>query len=210
MKIKEFSIPRSGSTFIYQILKQIFGDVLLTHHYEPGIQIIVYRNFLDSVISHHRVMKYKMDNFIIHSKAELDSAIERGIEFQEQIFLFENELDGKLILSYEDDIYLPNGQNNYENVFKKIEQHFNINFDDKKEEIKQYTNYQLNKKRSGNYKNFDKYDLTTKIHGKHVVSGEIDYWKTHVVPELHAYYLTSITNGNYNKWIKMLEENGKR
>ena len=208
MKIKEYSIPRSGSTFIYQILKELFEDVLLTHHYEEGINIIVYRNFLDSIMSHYRVIYEKPDDFIITEKEEIDEAINLDIEFMNQIFLFENELEDKLILSYENDIFLPDGKNNYKNIFNKFEEFFNIEINNKKEIIEN-TNFQKNKVRSFEYKNFDKYNLKTKIHGKHVVDGQIGSWKKHIDPNLHDYYLKSIANDNYNKWLYILEKNGK-
>ena len=180
----QFSLPRSGGTFLYQILKMIFSNVKTTHTYAERAEVIVYRNFLDTAVSLHRVEKRLNDDFIINTEEELMFCINRHLRDINELFRYENIHDNYLIFNYEDDIYLADGQNNYDKIFNKIEKHFNIEITNK-DDIIENTNFALNKKRSELFKDFRGVDEDTKIHGKHVSTGNIGIWKNHISDDLH-------------------------
>lgn len=179
------SAPRSGSTFLTQIFKHIFTKVTNTHDYLSHSEIIIFRNFLDSAISLYRVHNDLEDDFFVTDESVLDEIINNYLKYAKYIehYCFHN-MNGKLFLIYEYDIML-NGCNNYDKIFKKIENHFNIIIPQKnKEIIIKDTNIHINKERSNKLDTFHKWDSNL-IHGKHVNGGETNLHKKHIIETLH-------------------------
>ena len=120
------SAPRSGSTFIWQIMKMIFGKVSSSHDYCKNCEVIVFRNFLDSAISHYRVLNDKPDNFLIKEIEVIDNIKNNYLPYCYAIKkTIDEELGKKLYFVYEFDIKTSSG-NNYKKIFQKISQHYEI------------------------------------------------------------------------------------
>jgi hypothetical protein len=203
--VTQFSLPRSGGTFLYQIFKLIFKDVITSHRHIGNTNIIIYRNFFDSFISFYRIKNDSKSDFIISKKSHLDVYIKLYCEYVNELFKYKNELKGKLIFEYDKDIYLGEGKNKYEHIFSKIENYFKIKINNKNEII-EYTNYDINKQRSAQYSSFKKYNKETLIHGQHVSSGEKNEWKKHLIPELHEHLIYSSLGKKYDEWLKVLND----
>ena len=72
------------------------------------------------------------------------------------------------------------------------------------DDIIENTNFALNKKRSELFKDFRGVDEDTKIHGKHVSTGNIGIWKNHISDDLHGFYLASEINEKNDEWNKLI------
>ena len=203
------SLARSGSTFIYQILTMIFKHVEGSHHYRSNTDILVYRNFFDSTVSNYRVRLDK-EKVFIDNKKDLYKAIDIHVPYIHELFRYQSELGKLLLLSYENDIYLSDCKNNYDVIFRKIEDYFKVKIDNK-DEIKAHTNFSANLKRSQLYDTFGKFDKETMIHGKSVTKddGEVGGWRNSISENLHEFYLNSEINYLSNKWERMINNHVK-
>ena len=119
--IIQFGPPRSGTTLIYNILKDLFPNrsVETRHYYRNNDRkfqtVVTYRNPLDSIVS--SILRYKLK--------PTDEVINQQIkEFEENGIWTVLEIKDKkniLMLKYEDFV------NNYEVIFNKLENFFKIN-----------------------------------------------------------------------------------
>lgn len=192
------SSPRSGGTFIYQIADMLTKGVPVRgHEYEKDRNVIIFRNFLDTAISYRRVMNDLDDDFYINDKDVLDKIINDYIPYTNNIVKYVNDGCDRLYLVYEYDIKTKEG-NDYDTIFHKIEQFFNIKIPNTlRESVISETNIDINKKRSKKYETFHKWDGGNLIHGKHVHTGDVGVWRNHVSNQLHEYYENSLLNKNY-------------
>ncbi len=198
------SAPRCGSTFIGQVMKMIFGNINATHDYHSESDVIVFRDFLDSAISHYRVLYDKEKDFIITNKDQLDKIIKDYSKFSGYIRKYVDTDLGKLYFVYEFHIKNKEG-NNYDVIFSKIEERYKVAIsDDLKKEIISNTNLNLNKERSNKLQSFTQWDKRTMIHGGHVHTGGHNIWKNHISPDLHDYYQNSPLKDDYEYCIKKL------
>jgi len=197
-QIRMSSSPRSGGTFIYQILEMLTqGKIVRSHEYKKNRNVIIFRDFLDSAISYYRVMNDLYDDFYINDKDVLDKIINNYIPYTSNIVKYVNDGCYRLYLVYEYDIKTKEG-NNYDTIFQKIGQFFNIKIPNTlRESIISETNININKKRSKKYETFHKWDDRNLIHGKHVHTGDVGIWKNHVSNQLHEYYENSLLNKNH-------------
>lgn len=160
MKIGQISPIRSGSTLVYNILKELF----------PNIQIDKDHNFLNSNNYTHVIatIRHPFDSIISSVKC------------------FGKEINDENILKFTDD-YLNNGGNememmddliilkyeefykDYNIIYDKLELCFNIQIP---KEQRNYINnkYNINKviEITKQYKDFYEYDKNTHFHGNHI------------------------------------------
>jgi hypothetical protein len=199
------SAPRSGSTFICQIIGMLQNNSeCRSHGYDKSRNIIVFRDFLDSAISYYRVMNDLSDNFFIEDKSVLDKIISDYIPYTNNIIKYLNDGINRLYLVYEYDIKSDEG-NYYDKIFSKLSEFCGIKIGDElKNKIINETNIETNKLRSNKYETFHKWDSKNLIHGKHVHTGKVGIWKTHVHKTLHSYYESSLLSNNYEYCINKL------
>lgn len=162
--IVQFSPVRSGSTLVYNILRETFPRrrILKRHNIKNEIiksydVVVTYRNPLDSLASSFRYAELEVNESNI--KNQIIGLKKNGLD--DLLDCFDN--NNILKLKYED-FY-----DQYHIIFDNIELFFNKNITleeryriskkyDKKEVIK------LTKK----FKDFKEYDKTTQLHGRHI------------------------------------------
>lgn len=190
--IIQFSPIRSGSTLVYNILRE-FSNVRKTHNISVKngqLYVITYRHPYNCIISSLLRNEKKINSLNI--KSEISEYLKNGGKD-----LLENDLLKKniLLLQYEEFF------NNYEVIYNKLENFLNINIDEnKKIELSKKYHITNVKKMTNKYKTFKEYDKTTHLHGKHIseYDGQTDYKK--ILSENDIYVLKE--NKSLNKIIK--------
>ena len=162
-KIIQFSPQRSGSTLVFNILKDLFPThvVLKKHNYSLDDKnfptVITYRHPYDSIAS--LFLKDK----IIPTEKTMEDAI---IEFREGGWNdFFNQFNSKkiLFLRYEDFC------NNFDYMLDSLEDYFDIKIS-KKKRFKLKAKYEISnvKKKIEKFKDFSEYDDVSHFHGNHI------------------------------------------
>mgnify|MGYP000897788699 FL=1 len=190
--IIQFSPIRSGSTLVYNILRE-FSNVRKTHNISVKngqLYVITYRHPYNCIISSLLRNEKKINSLNI--KSEISEYLKNGGKN-----LLENDLLKKniLLLQYEEFF------NNYEVIYNKLENFLNINIDEnKKIELSKKYHITNVKKMTNKYKTFKEYDKTTHLHGKHIseYDGQTDYKK--ILSENDIYVLKE--NKSLNEIIK--------
>lgn len=190
--IIQFSPIRSGSTLVYNILRE-FSNVRKTHHISVKngqLYVITYRHPYNCIISSLLRNERKINSLNI--KSEISEYLKNGGKD-----LLENDLLKKniLLLQYEEFF------DNYEVIYNKLENFLNINIDkNKKIELSKKYHITNVKKMTNKYKTFKEYDKTTHLHGKHIseYDGQTDYKK--ILSENDIYVLKE--NKSLNEIIK--------
>jgi hypothetical protein len=167
--IIQFSPIRSGSTLVYNILRE-FSKVRKVHNIvvnNSQLYVITYRHPYNSIISSLLRSEKKINPSNI--KSEISEYLKNGGED-----LLKNDLSKKniLLLKYEE--YF----SNYEVIYNKLENFLNINIDkDKKNQLSEKYNINNVKNIIDKYKKFEEYDKKTHLHGKHIseYDGKTDY-----------------------------------
>ena len=162
-KIIQFSPPRSGSTLIYNILREVFPntDIEKWHTYQNNTShdpvVVTYRHPLDCIAS--SIQRYEL----IPTQDVIEKQV---IEFNENGIWDVLKIKNKnhvLILRYEEFV------NNFDKIYDAIEQHFDIIIPiDKKATITK--KYQIDniQKIVESKSTFAEYDKITHWHGKHI------------------------------------------
>ena len=190
--IIQFSPIRSGSTLVYNILRE-FSNVRKTHNISVKngqLYVITYRHPYNCIISSLLRNEKKINSLNI--KSEISEYLKNGGKN-----LLENDLLKKniLLLQYEEFF------NNYEVIYNKLENFLNINIDEnKKIELSKKYHITNVKKMTNKYKTFKEYDKTTHLHVKHIseYDGQTDYKK--ILSENDIYVLKE--NKSLNEIIK--------
>lgn len=181
VRVISFGIPRSGSTFVWQIISDLFPDgVIHTHDYlQQKVPVVAtIRDFRDCVISYcHAVGNFsqpQVDKFITYIKnaeVELRKYCQRG---------------NVLILKYESFFIYPL------TMLEQIESFLNIEITDKQnvlskhsiEKNKAIADSLFNKNTSIEYKERESIfalrrfrDPKSHINSNHIYKGEIGGWK---------------------------------
>ena len=195
-----FSASRTGSTFIWQCLCKIFTKVH-KHHDGQGSHlfqkklpcIITERNRVESFVSRMRVLRAKDESnqvFLDKLCNSLYALLDNGV-LQKDVDDYYLELhtveylkvaySGKLLaLKYEDFF------NNYDFIFDQFERFFEISIETSvKDSIMYDTNLSANEKRQEKFQDFDTHCEDSLIHGKHILSGEPNFYKNHIDPEMY-------------------------
>jgi len=193
MKILQYSIERSGSTLITQVLRKLFPHAnvhkIHTFHKNIGCPVVTtYRDFRDVMVSRWRVREdipfAELDNGRIMTPDELDMYLDitvRGIETFNR--MCKEHGDNLMALKYE--VFI----DDYDYIFRELERFFNISLDEKlKQDIKQYSNVEANAKRAKVFSSFHNgnWDKETLIHGLHIYKGgRPGIWKKLVPANKH-------------------------
>jgi hypothetical protein len=190
--IIQFSPIRSGSTLVYNILRE-FSNVRKTHNMSVKngqLYVITYRHPYNCIIS--SLLRNEKKINLLNIKSEISEYLKNGGKD-----LLKNDLLKKniLLLQYEEFF------DNYEVIYNKLEKFLNINIDEnKKIELSKKYNITNVKKITNKYKTFKEYDKTTHLHGKHIseYDGQTDYKK--ILSENDIYVLKE--NKSLNEIIK--------
>lgn len=212
-RVRQFSIPRSGSTFTQQVFWILAGknNVLTYHVIRPEINVIVYRNFIDAFMSYFRVQTDQDDYFIddpkvvdlyLYGPGPKDGSY---IIYINSLFWFAGKLNGKLVLEYETDIVDEDGDNRYDHLVKKIGGHFNREFTDEDiARVREYCSVEANKKRSQEQGSWHNVNREHNIHGRHIWDPKPGDWREHCSEEVENYLLNSELNTRYKTWRKIV------
>jgi hypothetical protein len=205
-----FSAARTGSTLIWQCLCRVFKTVhksqgsrgvaarkkasLLLQQKLPCV--ITERNRVESFLSRERVVRFKdvsakeyadelnpyLDLYFLDPSSGLygDTADYR-LELYAIEYLKNYYKGKKLILQYEEFF------NNYDYIFDKFESFFEFTIPVKtKDLIAAETNLVVNEKIQDRLKDFDSHCEESQIHGKHILSGEPDFYKNIISSENYS------------------------
>ncbi|MHA1342891.1 MAG: sulfotransferase domain-containing protein [Promethearchaeota archaeon] len=202
MKLKDAKLliawsPRSGGTFVWQVLVRIFKiGVASRHRFEKTDLpvVMVYRDFRDVVASHWRIRfgKYDSKGVLInkHTECEIKRAIQivkSNLFTLRQYKTYYEKRKNVLWLRYEDFF------NNYDYLFKEFENFFKIKISKElREKIKEETNREINIKIGNQLEHkkgtaeFDNWDRSSKIHKRHVYTKKIGEWEDIVPKKYHT------------------------
>lgn len=200
VSIKILAQPRSGSTFLLNVFRHIFGrnNIIIDHKLKRvnPPNVVVFRDLRDSVLSLARIhdkMKTKEKLPVPLDSIKTKQGIDKILAFSNVKYLLESssaccaqsKRKNILILRYED------FNNNYAYLFETIEGFFKIKINQqKRKEIIQKTNVEHFKKIQQNLPDFSTFDKTTKIHGNHIHKGEIGGWKKMITNKSVQEYYT--------------------
>lgn len=221
--IVAYGIPRSGSTLIYQVLCQIFPDrnIVKAHHYlyaEKLARVVMCRRDLrDVMISQWRVAKDLEGKEFVAKQAKaaapertpkstaLRPMTDQEVRFGAQEILKQIEGPYKQYLKIDTGAVIKLAYENYfENfsyLFSELEKFFDINIDAAtRARIEQSCSLAANRSRADSLQGFQEFDPKTQIHGGHIHSGEIGFWKSFLTPAQVA-----IANGILGPTLEMLE-----
>jgi hypothetical protein len=172
--IIQFGPPRSGTTLVYNILKDIFPkkSVETRHYYRNKDRkfntVVTYRNPLDSIVS--SILRYKIDPSDDVLKKQILEFEKNGIWTVLEIKNNKNVL----MLKYEDFV------NNYENIYNKLEFFFNINISSSTRSlITSRYNIKSTEKIISRMESYKEIDKETLFHGNHINinKGKPNYYK---------------------------------
>ena len=192
--IIQFGPPRSGTTLIYNILKDIFNDrfVETRHYYREKDKkfptVVTYRHPLDSISS--SILRYRLTPTNETIKQQIIEFEKNGI--RKIIEIKDNK--NVLMLKYED-FY-----DNFEFIFNSFENFFNITISSNlRKLIKE--RYSINSVMQiiSKMKSFKEQDKKTFLHGKHISinRGRINFHKDFLNSEQIKYL-----NNIYKDFIK--------
>jgi len=221
-----FSAARTGSTLIWQCLGKIFKTVHKHHDGQasPFLQrqlpcVITERNRVEAFLSRGRVMRFKgvgAKEYVHNLDADLNEAFGAspcGVRTDAEDYKLElhsieylkNYYNGrKLILQYEEFF------NNYDYIFDKFESFFELTIPvETKDSIVADTNLGANKKIQDKFKDFDSHCEESQIHGKHILSGEPDFYKSIISGENYS-RLHDLLWENADGWKELYKDQIKK
>lgn len=167
--ITVFSIPRSGSTLIWNITKELVGpNVQKIHHcagHDGRKTIIPYRHPYDSVVSHYNCH----DGETIQ---DFNKDIDMLIPTFEDFLKYDPDADDVLFLKYEEFYTNPT------RAIKSIALFLGVDVtDDRVQEIREKFCIANVRKIVERYDNFNQYDPKTHIHGNHIGNVKPNQWE---------------------------------
>jgi predicted O-linked N-acetylglucosamine transferase (SPINDLY family) len=193
-KIIQWSPPRSGSTLVWQILDKLFEDPTYTENkwLKPNI-----------VQKTHTLDYSKLDNpnyfFITTIRNPIDCMVSFMTVNREEFTKENIETNMKLYLNYFDVLKLVKKSKysvilRYEQfyddftvIYDTIEKVFGIKITTaQREEMNSTFSRTQNKKIANTMKNFDSWEKNSFIHGDHINSSKISYWKDKIPLQFQA------------------------
>jgi len=192
----QFSPPRSGSTLVYNLMREIFSNkkifkvhTLRSMCYELKV-VATYRHPLDCIAS----------SIIRYGKSPTDDEIQRQLEIFNQPLrnlITANKMDNILLLRYEEFV------NDFDYIFDHFELFFKIKIQPEKRKalISEYKIESVQKKLKGG--GFEALDKKTQLHGNHIskfkgASGYYnDFFNDEQIDFLKKSYFEVINEFNY-------------
>lgn len=190
MNIVQFGIPRSGSTLITQIMREVLKQhIKKVHHYSEGnFFVCSYRDFRDTAISHWRTkaaqnLKRKI------TREEIDTEFDKLKTHIESLNKYKGTKSNKIAYLRYEDFY-----NDYSVIYNTLEGLFGVKIEQKEREslTKKYS-FDKNLERSKKFKDFSEWD-STGIHGGHLYKGKVGTWREFVSQKDIDYFNNSLKN----------------
>jgi len=179
-KIIQFSPPRTGSTLVFNVLREIFPGRRIdkSHNYETKFEkypvVVTYRHPLDAMAS--SIQRY--------GRTPTDEEIENQIKEFEANSLWDilpiRRHPNVLMLKYEE-FY-----KNYDYIFDALETFFGVTISaEKRREITNRYNIEAVDEQVREYGDFQTYDTVTQLHGRHISTykGGVNYYREFFSPE---------------------------
>ena len=171
-RIIQFGLIRSGSTLIYNILKELFPDYKInkTHNYSKNWKdtfwrtpiVCTYRDPLDIICSSIKRNDQLATREVI--KKHIKELKQYGFD---DFIKLEEKYKNKLNLKYE------NFYNNFNYIFKELEEFFKIQIPSKiRVKIESKLSIKEVKEKIKKFETFKEYDEDTQWHGKHISDNE--------------------------------------
>ena len=210
-KIIQFGMMRSGSTLIFNILKEVFNNyIIIKTHQFPTLKlrkiqniplVCTYRDPLDIICSSIKRNTELPNRGVI--KKHIKELKKHGFD---DFIKLETNYKNKINLRYE------NFFNNYDYIFNKLENFFCIKIS---KEFRFYlkNKFSINnvKEQIKNFNNFQEYDSQSHFHGLHIsdkngeIKSYIDFFKTEDINFLEEtfrefrekYILDDLRNNNF-------------
>lgn len=197
--IIQFSAPRSGSTLIYNVLRDIFPESIIRKQHNLNMDDLSFpvvatcRHPLDSIASSIQRYELTPTNDVIEQQI---------IEFKENGLLdliSISHLPNVLLLRYEDFV------DDFEKIFIEVEKFFDVRIPlEKKHKIS--TEYQIECVENAVEKmgSFEEYDKVTFWHGKHISSYKgrpyyyMEYFQKDQITYLKNVYKEFLQEFKYN------------
>lgn len=161
--ILQFGLPRSGSTLVFNILRELFPKHqiekchTLDNRYLDSTIVATYRNPVDIVASLLLVESETVSDEKIREKSVLLNKL--GI----WDLLTIRERSNLLLLRYEDFV------DDYNVLYDRIEGHFGITISAvRRQELSAQYCRESVKTMTCNYEDFSRYDAKTQFHGRHI------------------------------------------
>ena len=178
-KIIQYSPPRTGSTLVYNILRELFSHCKIqkTHNYEDKFDaypvVVTYRHPLDSIAS--SIQRYGRTPSDEEIRAQIREFDKTGIG---DILKIRNQ-SNVLMLKYEE-FY-----NRYDYIYDLLEKFFSIKIPaDERKRLSDGYNMDAVKQMTQNFDDFRGYNKVTQLHGRHISEhkGETYYYKSYFSP----------------------------
>ena len=180
--IVQVSPIRSGSTLVYNMLKQIFPTKAVSKNHTcvlngANFYVITLRHPYNSIISNIERSETAIDDEVL--KRNTHEYLVNGGHF-----IINNDLNREncLVLYYEDFV------NHFDHVYSMIEKTMKMSIP---EEVKHRINNRFNiesvEEFVRRFENFSQYDHATHLHGKHIsrYRGQTDYTKILTPSQIH-------------------------
>jgi len=197
--IIQFSPPRSGSTLVYNILRELFPKrtIKKRHSYKPRDSVwptvVTYRHPLDCIASHIQC----------HENAATDEELEKQIAFFNEIGILDvpkiGNRENVLMLKYEDFV------SDFNFIYDNLELFFGI--DISRESRNALTSrYQIKAVENliRDKSSFSEHDPVTKLHGKHISKHKgkpyyyQEFFTAKQIEHLKTVYRTYLDELNYS------------
>lgn len=221
-KIIQFSTGRSGSTLVWQVLKEIFPNTIKAHEEQlEGLLDVKYDNTpidwgncrhpmvatqrdpRDVLVSRVRTRWYDGDPEKM--RRELTTEIlkrEIGpLKTKEEVLrILTTEYQGPLLILNYERFY-----NDYEYIFDELEKFLDITIPNQlREHLAHQTSREKNLEIQNTFKSFTQVDKSTNIHGNHIVFPEPGSYK-HYLDEQRQQWLTASLRGELYFWERYYE-----
>ena len=221
-----FSAARTGSTLIWQCLCRLFKTVHKSQDSKASLLlqqklpcVITERNRVESFLSRERVVRFKnvpakvyVDelnpylnfNLLDQSSGLYGDTADYRLELYTIEYLKNYYKGKKLILQYEEFF------NNYDYIFDQFESFFEFTIPvETKNLIVAETNLAVNEKIQDKFKDFDSHCKESLIHGKHIISGEPDFYKSIISGENYS-RLHDLLWENADGWKELYKDQIKK
>lgn len=183
-RIIQFGIPRSGSTLVYNVLREAF----------PARHIKKTHSLNAKLLKHPIIATYRHPLDVMASILQCQALEASDAEIRKQLIILNRtglwdilsirDQPGVLLLRYEDFF------GDFDFLFNAIEAFLNLPITaEMREHLRNTYNIQNVKSRIGEDADFSQYDKTTQLHGRHIskFDGQSGYHKEFFSPKQAAY-----------------------
>jgi hypothetical protein len=200
-----YSMPRAGGTFVKQVLDEVFDSITPTHDFEKSDRFViaVIRDFRDVAFSLWRVSKgiYDKQGKLIN-KPDLGDIVGMVRTAGDKIAVLDKYRD-----YYGDKLKIIRYCNFYryiEHIFLWLQLELGIVVPTQEmKRIEHKTSLEANKKISDRLvaegKKFGEYDPVSRIHARHVYTGQPGEWRKHI-PKKYQRLFTRALEAELFKW----------